>query len=86
MKKVKRIKIYSTTTCPYCQLEKMWLKEKGIEFEDTLVDINPLETQKMIEKTGQMGVPVTEIEFEDGGIEYVIGFNRERLQELFEIS
>ena len=40
----------------------------------------------MIEKSGQMGVPVTEIEFEDGGIEYVIGFDKERLQELFEIS
>ena len=64
------IKVYSTQTCPYCHQLKDYLKENKVEFEDIDVGSNPEKAQEMIDKSGQMGVPVTEI---DG--EIVIGFD-----------
>jgi hypothetical protein len=40
----------------------------------------------MVEKTGQMGVPVTEIIYENGEEEYIIGFDRERLSEVLSLK
>lgn len=77
-----RVKLYSTTTCPYCKMEAVWLDQKGIKYDQIYVDLNPKEAEEMVAKTGQMGVPVTEIEYDEGGNEYVIGFDRARLEEL----
>jgi glutaredoxin 3 len=76
------IKLYSTTTCPYCMMEKAWLEEEKIDHEVVYVDQNREEAQKMVDKTQQMGVPVTEISFENGKEEYVVGFNKPLLQHL----
>lgn len=73
------VTLYSTTTCPYCKMEEAWLKEKGIEYEMVLVDLNQAKAQELVEKTGQMGVPVTEIQYEDADPEYIVGFDREKL-------
>lgn len=70
------IKIYSTPTCPYCTKAKEFLKEKGIEFEDIDVASNQDAAKEMIEKSGQMGVPVIDI---DGKI--LIGFDQAKLEE-----
>lgn len=75
------IKVYSTPTCPYCVTLKNFLKEKGFDFEDIDVATNPAEAQQMIEKSGQMGVPVADI---DGQI--VIGFDREKIVKLLNIK
>lgn len=79
------VKLYSTTTCPYCKMEKSWLDEKKITHEMVYVDQNPDEAQKMVEKTGQMGVPVTEIQFKEGQPEFVIGFEQSRLAQILEV-
>ncbi|MCL5010956.1 MAG: thioredoxin family protein [Patescibacteria group bacterium] len=76
-----RIKVYSTNYCPYCTTLKEFLKEKGIGFEDVNVQENEEEMQKMIDKSGQMGVPVVDI---DGQI--VVGFDRERIIQILGIS
>ena len=79
--KTHSIKIYSTPTCPYCHMMKEYLDEKGFEYEDINVaeDVNARE--EMVEKSGQMGVPVSDI---DG--EIIVGFNREKINELLGIK
>ncbi len=75
-----KITIYSTTTCPFCNQLKQWLKGKGIEYTDYLVDKNPYAAQVMIQQSGQMGVPFSTIEYEDGSIEKILGFDRQKFE------
>ncbi|MBW2971910.1 glutaredoxin family protein [Candidatus Woesearchaeota archaeon] len=56
-----KIKVYSTPTCPWCIKLKAWLKQKGIEFENIDVSEDQQAADEMIKKSGQMGVPQTEI-------------------------
>ncbi|MFN3550649.1 MAG: glutaredoxin family protein [Endomicrobiia bacterium] len=70
----KNIKIYTTPTCPYCQMLKSFLKSKNIEFEEIDVLKNPQKAKEIFEKTNQMGVPVVDI---DGKI--IIGFDKEAI-------
>ncbi len=72
-----KVKVYSTPICPFCRMAKEFLKEKGIEFEDIDVSKDQKAAQEMIEKSGQMGVPVIEI---DGKI--VVGFDKEKIEKL----
>lgn len=72
-----KIKVYSTPTCPYCHLAKEFLKEMNVDFEDIDVSQNEEAAQEMIEKSGQMGVPVIDI---DG--EIIIGFNRAEIERI----
>lgn len=75
------IKVYSTPTCPYCVTLKKFLKEKGVNFADIDVSADEKELQEMIDKSGQMGVPVIDINGE-----IVIGFNRDKILELLKIK
>lgn len=75
------IKVYSTPTCPYCVQVKEFLKEKNQEFEEIDVAADPKAAQEMIDKSGQMGVPVVDI---DG--EIIIGFNKPKIIELLGIE
>lgn len=70
------VKVYSTTTCPYCVMTKEYLKSKGVKFEDILLEFNPQAAQEMVELTGQMGVPVTLVVKDDGQKSAIIGFDR----------
>lgn len=64
-----KVIVYSTTTCPYCVMAKDWFKEKGVIYEDKNVGVDREAGQEMITKSGQMGVPVIDI---DGQV--VVGF------------
>ncbi|OHA63042.1 MAG: NrdH-redoxin [Candidatus Wildermuthbacteria bacterium RIFCSPHIGHO2_01_FULL_47_27] len=75
------IKIYSSPTCVYCNTLKAYLKEHAIEFEEINVAGNQKALKEMIEKSGQMGVPVVDI---DGQI--VVGFNKEEIKKLLKIQ
>lgn len=79
------IKLYSTTSCPYCKMEKSWLEEKNIKHEVVYVDMNEKEAENMFQRTGQMGVPVTEIQYAEGEPEIVVGFDRGRLEQILEV-
>lgn len=70
------IVVYSTPTCPFCIRAKQYLKENNIQFTDYDVGSDPTKAQEMIKKSGQMGVPVIDI---DGKI--VIGFDKEKIKE-----
>ena len=76
-----KIKIFSTQSCPYCVTLKQFLKEKGFEFQDIDVSKNEKELEEMIKKSGQMGVPVVDI---DGQI--VVGFDKEKIVKLLNIK
>jgi len=76
-----KIKIYSTPTCPYCVTLKEFLKEKNISFEDVNVAENREAREEMIHKSGQMGVPVVDI---DG--EIIVGFDKNKIVELLKIK
>ena len=78
---MKKVTVYSTTTCPYCVMLKKWLDEKGVEYTDYLVDKNPYAAQMMMQQSGQSGVPFTTIESEDGKVDGVIGFDRTLMSE-----
>ena len=62
-------------------MQKDYLNSKNITFSEILVDENPDEAQKMIEISGQMGVPFTVIEKGDGASENILGFDQKRIDE-----
>lgn len=71
----KKVKIYSTPTCPFCMMSKKFLKENNIDFEDIDVSTDQAKTKEMVQKSGQMAVPVIDI---DG--EIIVGFDKEKIR------
>jgi glutaredoxin-like YruB-family protein len=71
------IKVFSTKTCPWCIVTKNYLKSKGVEFADLDVSSDKEAALEMIQKSGQRGVPVVEI-----NNEIIIGFDQERIDTL----
>ena len=71
----KKVKIYSTPTCPFCMMAKKFLKENNIDFDDIDVSTDQIRVQEMIKKSGQMAVPVIDI---DG--EIIVGFDKEKIR------
>jgi len=55
------VTIYSTPSCGYCNVAKKYFKENNIQFTDFNVMINPQKAQEMVNKSGQRGVPVIDI-------------------------
>jgi len=82
MIKLKEYRIYSTPSCGYCHMLKDWLTEKKIPFTDLNVAADPSKGMEMIQKTGQMGVPVSIIVFDDGKEEIVLGFDQNRIAKI----
>lgn len=72
------VTIYSTPTCSYCKLAKDYFAENNVEYNEIDVSADNEAAQKMVEKTGQMGVPVIIVE-KDGNEEVVVGFDKEKL-------
>lgn len=71
------ITIYTTPTCGYCKMTKAFLKENNIAYKEKDVTTDEKAREEMIEKSGQMGVPVIEV---DG--EIMVGFDKEELSKL----
>ena len=72
----KNVKVYSTSTCPWCLRVKQFLKDNNIVFEDYDVSNDRLKADEMVKKSGQMGVPVLDIEGE-----IIVGFDREKIKQ-----
>jgi len=86
MAQLKHYTVYSTPTCGYCKLLKQWLDENHIAYEAVDVALDPARGQEMVEKTGQLGVPVSIITFDDGAEEIILGFDKFRIGALLGIS
>ncbi|HLD39614.1 MAG TPA: glutaredoxin family protein [Candidatus Nanoarchaeia archaeon] len=69
------VKIYTTPTCPWCHKAKEWMKEKKISFTNYDVVKDEKARKKMMEISGQMGVPVLEI-----GKEVIVGFDPKAIE------
>ncbi len=76
-----KVKIYSTPSCHFCHMAKEFFKEKGVEFEDFDVAQDLEKRKEMVEKSGQMGVPVIII-----NDQLIVGFNRPRIVDILGIK
>lgn len=72
-----KITIYTTPACVYCKMTKEFFKKNNVAYEEKDVAADAKAREEMVHKSGQLGVPVIEI---DGNI--VVGFNEEKLSEL----
>ncbi len=73
----KKVTIYSTPTCHYCHMAKDFFTENNVPFEDYNVQTDLTKRREMIDKSGQMGVPVIYI-----GDQLVLGFDEDKLKDL----
>jgi len=78
---MKTVSIYSSPTCHFCHLAKDFFTANNIQFTDHDVATDPNAIKEAVTKSGQMGVPVIDI---DGNI--VVGFNEPELKRLLEIK
>ncbi|OGN03315.1 MAG: NrdH-redoxin [Candidatus Yanofskybacteria bacterium RIFCSPHIGHO2_01_FULL_43_42] len=76
-----RVTIYTTPTCAYCKMAKDYFKSKGLSYEEHDVSKDIPRQKEMIQKTGQFGVPVIDI---DGKV--VIGFDKPKINEYLGIK
>lgn len=77
----KTVKVYSTPSCPYCHMAKKFLDDNGVSYEDINVAGDEAAAKEMVEKSGQMGVPVIMV---DGQI--IVGFDKEELVKALELG
>ena len=77
----KQVTIYSTPTCHFCHAAKDYFAENGVKFTDYNVASDLEKRKEMIEKSGQMGVPVITV-----GDEFVVGFDENKLRSLLAIA
>jgi glutaredoxin-like YruB-family protein len=79
-KPVKRVTVYTTPTCTWCNTIKTYFTEKNINFTEVNVAADPARAEEMVKKSGQQGVPQTDI---NGQV--IVGFDKKRINELLEI-
>ena len=75
------VTIYSTTHCPYCKMAKDYFTQHNVEYKDINVEQDDAAAAAMIKKSGQMGVPVIDI---DGTI--IVGFDRGSIDEILHLQ
>ncbi|TXL65647.1 glutaredoxin family protein [Cerasibacillus terrae] len=64
------VTVYTTNTCPYCTMVKNFLDDKNISYKEVNVEKSPEKMMEIMQKTGQMGVPQTEVNGQ-----WVVGFD-----------
>ncbi len=74
---MRKVTIYSTPTCHFCHLAKEFFNEKGIKYTEYDVLADVAKRQEMMDKSGQLGVPVIVIDDK-----VVVGFNQPQVEEL----
>jgi len=81
VKPQKRVVVYSTPTCTWCTTIKSYLRENKIRFTDIDVSVNQTAAQSMVKKSGQQGVPQTEINGQ-----MIVGFDKQKINTLLGIN
>lgn len=76
----KRVTVYSTPTCSWCNTLKSWLNKNSIKYRDIDISADQRAADELVKRSGQQGVPQTDI---NGRI--VVGFDQQKLKELLEI-
>ncbi len=68
------VQVYTTPSCGYCRMVKGYFQERGVKFTEYDVSRDQRKAEEMVRKSGQMGVPVVDI---NGKI--IVGFDREKI-------
>ncbi len=79
---MKKVTVYSTPTCHFCHMVKDFFKEKGVAFEDFDVSKDLAKRKEMVDKSGQMGVPVIVVDDKD----IIVGFNKPEIVKVLGIK
>ncbi|MCG8431561.1 MAG: glutaredoxin family protein [Candidatus Omnitrophica bacterium] len=77
----KKVKVYSTPTCPWCMRVKQYLTDNNVAFENIDVSADQAAGEEMVKKSGQMGVPVVDVEGE-----IIVGFDKDKINASLGIS
>ncbi len=72
-----RVLVFTTPTCPWCSRAKTYLRGRGVAFREVDVSRDPAAARELVRRTGQMGVPVVEI---DG--RPIVGFDQPKIDRL----
>lgn len=80
-KPVKRVTVYSTPTCSWCNTLKSYLRQHRIRFTDVDVSRDPSVAQELVRRSGQQGVPQTDINGQ-----MIVGFDKSKINQLLEIK
>ncbi len=80
------VKVFSTPVCPFCNMVKDFLNEHNVPFEGVDVTKDHDAAKEMIEKSGQMGVPVTIVSDDKDSETIIVGFDKNKLKEILEIE
>ena len=81
MKNIKKIRVFSIPTCPFCVVLKNYLKENGFEFEEIDISKETAKREELIKKTGLATLPVVEI---NGQL--IVGFDKKKIDEILKIK
>lgn len=68
------VTVYTTTQCPYCVILKNFLSEQNISFKEVNVETKPEIMQRLVNTTGQLGVPQTEVNGQ-----WIVGYDRDNI-------
>jgi glutaredoxin len=79
---IKNITIYTTHTCPFCKMEKQFFSEHKVAYQEVFVDDDEAKKHQMINLSGQMGTPVTLVEYDDAEKRQFVGFDQAKLTAL----
>ena len=76
-----KVRIYSTPICPFCKRAKEFFKKHNVEYEDINVAENEKARDELVEKSGQMSVPVIEV-----GDKIIVGFDEQELRKTLKVG
>lgn len=80
-RKKKRVVIFSTPTCSYCNTAKQYFRQHQIRFKDVDVSRDQTAARDLVRRTGQMGVPVIDI-----GGQLIVGFDKPKIDQLLNLN
>lgn len=80
-RKKRRVLVYSTPTCSYCNMAKQYFDRHKVSYRDVDVSQDQAAARQLVRRTGQMGVPVIDI---NGSL--VVGFDRHKIDRLLNIG
>ncbi len=75
-----KVIVFSTPTCSYCNMAKQYFRQKNVKYVDVDVSRDAAAARDMVRRSGQMGVPVIDI-----GGKVIVGFNRQKIDQLLDL-
>lgn len=75
----KKVTIFTTNTCGYCQMVKKYLGIKGVSYDEVNLDLEPARQNEALQLSGALTVPVTVVTKSDDSREVIVGYNLAKL-------